>query len=151
MQTPIGHRTIAATHEQWKRQVFAAACGITLVVAAVAGIGVWGSNKHAKSTDLVSAPVRSGPPASIGASRLPQGFTFYLVGSQEQVSPVKAMLQVGSLAGARVDDLQTQNIVAVVVAPEDLARIQGAAAELDNAVIVDLRQSIGWNETSPGW
>jgi len=73
-------------------------------------------------------------PAQTGAR------TFYLVGSQEQADRTESAWAQGAYDGLA---WELPFSIAVVNSPEDLARVQGAAAEIDNAVIVDLRPKEG--------
>jgi hypothetical protein len=121
--------------------VFVAVSFVALAVVTVTGIGARGSTRQASREPLVGGPAQTAPSAGVRTALRSGGSRFYLVSTQEQARAAEAMLQDDAQTEAGAVAPQTQQIVAMVSSAEDLTRIEGAAAELDDAMIIDLRSS----------
>jgi hypothetical protein len=144
-----GHATTVGTGKQIKRQVVAAACGLGVTVATLAGIGAWQASVHQGTIGLGHAPVAavqqtvksdSAQIATGGAGR-----AYYLVASEAQAKLVRAELE----ARAPGQDGAGNLVLRIVDSPEEEARMLALIdADLESAnhggpvpQIYDLRTS----------
>jgi len=130
MSNATGQTSTPPASSRGDQHTFRTFLRVAVAVAALtAGLMGFVAGHSVDRVDKV--PLDNFPPASSRVPSAPSGFRFYLAGSPEQAASLEDVLPVeGPLA---------DHVVAVISSADDLARVQGAAALIDGAVIADLR------------
>lgn len=137
-------QTTTGSPKRFEKDLWRAICGTALTVAAVAGVAgalSWHAAGHAASARPATVPAPVSTTISRNITPAAAAFTFYLVNSEAQPASLEALLQVQGSDSVEPAGPGHGHSIAAVSSPEDLVRIQAAAAEIENATIVDLRAS----------
>jgi hypothetical protein len=121
MNIPIEPVAEGETRKELKKQLVAAACGLAITIAAMAGIGAWQVSQQSGATNKTYQSAVTVGQAATGVSeqlRSSPAPIWYLVSSQQEADRIES-------------NLGPAQAVVVVNSPQDEARLQEAVSYVE--------------------